>query len=49
MWLSQAHGGMPVRIKITQVSGNFIDMEMRDVESLPALPSWKNLQQPYLK
>jgi len=39
MWLSQAHGGMPVRIKITQVSGNFIDMEMRDVESLPALPS----------
>ena len=39
MWLSQAHGGMPVRIKITQVSGNFIDMEMRDAESLPALPS----------
>ena len=39
MWLSQAHGGMPVRIKITQVSGNFIDMQMRDVESLPALPS----------
>jgi hypothetical protein len=39
MWLSQAHGGMPVRIKITQVSGNFIDMEMSDVESLPALPS----------
>jgi len=39
MWLSQAHGGMPVRIKITQVNGNFIDMEMRDAESLPALPS----------
>ena len=39
MWLSQSHGGMPVRIKITQVSGNFIDMEMRDAESLPALPS----------
>ena len=39
MWLSQAHSGMPVRIKITQVSGNFIDMEMRDAEPLPALPS----------
>jgi hypothetical protein len=30
---------MPVRIKITQVSGNFIDMEMRDTENLAALPS----------
>ena len=39
LWLSQAHSGMPVRIKITQVSGNFIDMEMRDAEPLPALPS----------
>ena len=39
MWLSQAHSGMPVRIKITQVNGNFIDMEMRDAEPLPALPS----------
>ena len=39
MWLSQAHGGMPVRIKITQASGNFIDLEMSDTESLPALPS----------
>jgi hypothetical protein len=39
MWLSNAHGGMPVRIKITQVSGNFIDMEMRDTENLAALPS----------
>jgi hypothetical protein len=28
-----------VRIKITQVTGNFIDMEMRDSETLPALPS----------
>jgi len=28
-----------VRIKITQVTGNFIDMEMRDAETLPALPS----------
>jgi hypothetical protein len=39
MWLSQAHSGMPLRIKITQVNGNFIDMEMRDAEPLPALPS----------
>ena len=39
MWLSQSHGGLPVRIKISQVTGNFIDMEMRDTETLPALPS----------
>ena len=39
MWLSQSHGGLPVRIKISQVTGNFIDMEMRDSETLPALPS----------
>ena len=39
MWLSQSHGGLPVRIKITQVTGNFIDMELRDAETLPALPS----------
>ncbi len=39
MWLSLAHGGLPVRIKISQVTGNFIDMEMRNTETLPALPS----------
>ena len=38
MWLSQKHGGMPVRIKITQASGNFIDMEMNSSEALSALP-----------
>lgn len=32
MWLSKTHGGLPVRIKITQVSGNFIDMEMSGTE-----------------
>ncbi len=37
MWLSKLHGGMPVRIKISQVSGNFIDMEMSSSEALPAL------------
>ena len=37
MWLSKSHGGMPVRIKITQVNGNFIDMEMNGSEALPPL------------
>lgn len=37
MWLSKSHGGMPVRIKITQVSGNFIDMEMSGTEALDPL------------
>jgi hypothetical protein len=37
MWLAKAIGGLPARIKITQVSGNFIDMEMRGSEVLPAL------------
>ena len=39
LWLSPAHGGLPLRIKISQVNGNFIDMEMRNTENLPALPS----------
>jgi hypothetical protein len=29
---------MPVRIKITQVSGNYIDMEMTSTEALSPLP-----------
>jgi hypothetical protein len=33
MWLSKSHGGLPVRIKITQVSGSFIDMEMNGTET----------------
>jgi len=37
MWLSKNHGGMPVRIKITQVNGNFIDLEMNGSEALPPL------------
>jgi hypothetical protein len=37
MWFAKSTGGLPVRIKITQVSGNFIDMEMRGSETLPAL------------
>ncbi len=38
MWLSPRYGGMPVRIKITQASGSFIDMEMNSSEALSALP-----------
>lgn len=38
MWLSPKYGGMPVRIKITQASGSFIDMEMNSSEALSALP-----------
>ena len=37
MWFAKSQGGLPVRIKITQVSGNFIDMEMRSSEALPSL------------
>ncbi len=37
MWLAKAIGGLPARIKITQVSGNFIDMEMSSAEELLAL------------
>jgi hypothetical protein len=39
LWLSPTQGGLPVRIKISQVNGNYIDMEMRNAENLPALPS----------
>ena len=39
LWLSPGHGGLPLRIKISQVNGNYIDMEMRNTENLPALPS----------
>jgi hypothetical protein len=37
MWLAKDIGGLPARIKISQVSGSFIDMEMRSSEALPAL------------
>jgi hypothetical protein len=37
MWLSKSHGGLPVRIKMTQVNGNFIDMEMNNTEALGPL------------
>ena len=37
MWLAKSLAGLPARIKILQVSGNFIDMEMRSSEPLPPL------------
>jgi hypothetical protein len=38
IWLSQRHNWMPARIRITQVSGSFIDMNLRGMEALPPLP-----------
>ena len=37
LWLSKAHAWLPVRIRITQTNGNYIDMEMRSLEPLPTL------------
>jgi hypothetical protein len=39
IWLSQRHNWMPARIRITQVSGSFIDMNLRGMEALPPLPA----------
>lgn len=38
-WVAAAYAWMPVRIRITQVSGSFIDLVLRDQEALPPLPS----------
>lgn len=37
LWLSRAHAWMPVRIRITQVSGSFIDMVMENLQPLGPL------------
>ncbi|MBV5345450.1 MAG: hypothetical protein JZU63_07930, partial [Rhodoferax sp.] len=37
LWLSKAHAWLPVRIRITQTNGNYIDMEMRSLEPFPTL------------
>ena len=37
LWLSRAHAWMPVRIRITQVSGSFIDMNMDSIQPLAPL------------
>jgi hypothetical protein len=39
LWLSRAHAWMPVRIRITQVSGSFIDMNMDSIQPLAPLVS----------
>ncbi|PIT72167.1 DUF3108 domain-containing protein [Limnohabitans sp. G3-2] len=38
-WVSAQHAWMPVRIKITQVSGSYIDLMLSDQEALPTLPA----------
>ncbi len=38
-WVSARHAWMPVRIRITQVNGNFIDLVLSGQESLPPLPA----------
>ena len=37
-WVSAAHDWLPVRIRITQVSGNFIDLQLSGRQVLNALP-----------
>lgn len=37
LWLSRTHAWMPVRIRITQVSGSFIDMAMDSIQPLAPL------------
>jgi hypothetical protein len=37
-WMAEKYGWLPVRIRITQVSGDFIDMTLVGQEPLPALP-----------
>lgn len=37
LWLSRPHAWMPVRIRITQVSGSFIDMTMENIQPLAPL------------
>ncbi|MBM3397716.1 MAG: DUF3108 domain-containing protein [Betaproteobacteria bacterium] len=38
-WVAAAHDWLPVRIRITQVSGNFIDLLLTAREALPELPA----------
>lgn len=37
-WVSAAHDWLPARIRITQVSGSFIDLQLTGLEALPDLP-----------
>lgn len=38
-WVAARYAWMPVRIRITQVSGSFIDLVLRGQEALPPLPA----------
>ena len=38
-WVSAAHDWLPARIRITQVSGSFIDLQLTGREALPDLPT----------
>jgi Protein of unknown function (DUF3108) len=38
-WVSPQHAWMPVRIRITQVNGSFIDLLLREQQALPPLPA----------
>ena len=37
-WVAEKYHWLPVRIRITQVNGNFIDLNLSGHDSLPALP-----------
>lgn len=38
-WVAEKHQWLPVRIRITQANGNFIDLNLRNHQALPALPT----------
>ena len=38
-WVAEKYHWLPVRIRITQVSGSFIDLNLRGIEPLPVLPA----------
>jgi hypothetical protein len=38
-WVSSRHAWMPVRIRITQVNGSFIDLVLSGQAPLPPLPT----------
>jgi len=38
-WLAQTQAWLPVRIRITQTSGSYIDLALRSAEPLPPLPA----------
>ena len=45
-WVAAQYHWLPVRIRITQVSGNFIDLNLRGYETLAALPATEKATPP---